>query len=418
MSTFKSDFLNILSERGFIYQISNPKALDELCSNKNITAYVGYDPTASSLHAGHLTQLMLLFWLQKTGHRPISLMGGGTGMIGDPSFRDESRRMMSHKEIKQNIENIQGIFSSFIKYGNGKNDALMLNNEDWLFSIKYIDFLREVGSYFSINRMLSFESVKSRLHRDQSLSFLEFNYMILQAYDFVELSKNYDCCLQMGGSDQWGNIICGIDLGERLKTQQLFALTSPLLTTSSGNKMGKTLKGSIWLNREKTSPYDFWQYWRNIDDADVVNFAKRLTDLPMSEINRISKLKGKEINEAKKIIATEITKMVHGKEEAEKAENAATECFDMKIYSQHMPTISISKNEVNLGINIVNLIVKAGFATSMSEANRHIKGNAIKINDKTILNEKLQIKLQDFDSTGVLKLSFGKKRHIICQICD
>ncbi|AKK20665.1 tyrosine--tRNA ligase [Candidatus Liberibacter africanus] len=418
MSSFKSDFLNILSERGFIYQISHPQELDSLCSQGIITAYIGYDPTASSLHAGHLTQLMLLFWLQKTGHRPISLMGGGTSVIGDPSFRTESRKMMSSKEINQNIEKIQGIFSSFIKYGDGKTDALMLNNADWLCSIQYIDFLREIGSYFSINRMLSFESVRSRLKREQSLSFLEFNYMILQAYDFVELAKNYDCRLQMGGSDQWGNIICGIDLGERLKIPQLFALTSPLLTTSSGSKMGKTMTGTIWLNKDMTSPYDFWQYWRDIDDADVVNFAKRLTTLPMSEIDRLAKLQGKEINEAKKIIATEITTMVHGREEAEKAATAARECFDMSIHSQHMPTISISKEEIKAGINIVNLIIRAGFATSMSEANRHIKGNAIKINNKTIANNKLQIELQDFNSSKVLKMSFGKKRQIIYQICD
>ncbi|XCD88597.1 tyrosine--tRNA ligase [Candidatus Liberibacter asiaticus] len=417
MPAFKSDFLSILSERGFIHQISNPRELDILCSQGVVTAYIGYDLTASSLHAGHLTQLMLLFWLQKTGHKPISLMGGGTSIIGDPSFRDESRRMMRSQEIQENIEKIKGIFSSFIKYGTGKTDALMLNNETWLCSIKYIDLLREIGSFFSVNRMLSFESVRSRLKREQSLSFLEFNYMILQAYDFVELAKNYDCRLQMGGSDQWGNIICGIDLGERLKTPKLFALTSPLLTTASGTKMGKTLSGAIWLNKEMTSPYNFWQYWRNIDDADVVSFAKRLTTLPLSEIDRMAKLQGKEINEAKKIIATEITTMVHGREEAEKAATAAMECFDMSIHSQHMPTISISKDEVSRGMGLLTLIVKAGFATSTNEARRHLKSNAIKINNSIISNEKLQIKLQDFDSTGNIKLSFGKKNHIICHLC-
>ncbi|ADR52363.1 tyrosyl-tRNA synthetase [Candidatus Liberibacter solanacearum CLso-ZC1] len=418
MSVFKSDFLNILSERGFIHQISNPQELDKLCYNSTITAYIGYDPTASSLHVGHLTQLMMLFWLQKTGHRPISLMGGGTGMIGDPSFISEARRMIGVQEIQKNIKSIKDIFSAFIRYGTGKNDALMLNNDAWLSPIKYIDFLREVGSCFSVNRMLSFDSVRSRLQREQSLSFLEFNYMILQAYDFVELSKNYDCRLQMGGSDQWGNMICGIELGGRLKTPQLFALTSPLLTTSSGAKMGKTAAGAIWLNKEMTSPYDFWQYWRNIDDADVVNFAKRLTTLPISEIHRIEKLQEKELNEAKKIIATEITTMVHGKAEAEKAATAAMECFDMNMYSENMPTISISKAEINQGIGILTLIVKAGFAVSTSEARRHIQSNAIKVNDNVISNEKAHIELKDFDSAGVIKLSFGKKRHIICQVCD
>ncbi|MBL0849273.1 MAG: tyrosine--tRNA ligase [Candidatus Liberibacter ctenarytainae] len=418
MSEFKSDFLNILSERGLIYQISNPQELDDLFCKTTVTAYIGYDPTASSLHVGHLTQLMMLHWLQETGHRPISLMGGGTSMIGDPSFKDEARKMMSPGEIKQNILAVQEIFSCFLKYGDGPTDALMLNNAQWLSEIHYIDFLREVGRHFSVNRMLSFDSVRLRLQREQSLSFLEFNYMVLQAYDFVQLAKNYDCRLQMGGSDQWGNIICGIDLGDRLETKKLFALTSPLLTTSSGVKMGKTVSGAIWLNHQRTSVYHFWQYWRNVADTDVVRFLKILTTLPIDEIDKISKLDGKEINEAKIILATEITARVHGRPAAEKAALTAIEVFDKGINSCDLPTILISKNEISAKIGILTLIVKAGFASSNSGARRHIQGRAIKINDQVILDDKMYLGIEHCNVDGIIKISCGKKDHAIFRICD
>lgn len=418
MSEFKSDFLRILSERGFIHQLSNPQELDDLFCKTIVTAYIGYDPTAYSLHAGHLTQLMTLHWLQKTGHRPISLMGGGTSMIGDPSFKDESRVILDSAEIQKNILGIKDIFTRFLKYGKGPTDALMLNNSDWLSGIEYIDFLRRIGRYFSVNRMLSFDSVRLRLQREQSLSFLEFNYMILQAYDFVELAKNYDCRLQIGGSDQWCNIISGIDLGARLGTQKLFALTSPLLTTSSGIKMGKTAAGTVWLNSNMTSVYDFWQYWRNVEDNDVIRFLKIITTLPMSEIDKISELKGKEINEAKKILATEVTAIVHGRSAAEKIAATAIEVFDMGINSYNMPKLPISKDELEKTIGLLNVIVRAGFASSNSEARRHVRSNAIKINNRVISDENITISLKDFDDDGIFKLSLGKKRHIIFHICS
>ncbi|AHA28108.1 tyrosine--tRNA ligase [Candidatus Liberibacter americanus] len=418
MSEFKSDFLRTLSERGLIYQISNPQELDDLFCKTIVTAYIGYDLTALSLHAGHLTQLMILHWLQKTGHRPISLMGGTTSMIGDPSFKNDSRVMLGSEEIKKNTLAIKDIFSRFLKYGNGPTDALMVNNSDWLSEIKYIDLLRDIGSHISVNRMLSFDSVALRLKREQSLSFLEFNYMILQAYDFVELAKNYNCRLQVGGSDQWCNIISGIDLGARLEMEKLFALTSPLLTTSSGTKMGKTEKGAIWLNSKMTTVYDFWQYWRNVEDNDVVRFLKIVTTLPMSEIDKISKLKGKEINEAKKILATEITAIVHGRSAAEQVAATATEVFDMGINSHNMPKLSISKNELEKTIGILNVIVRAGFASSNTEARRHIRSNAIKINNEVISDENMNIGMKDCNDDGIFKLSLGKKRHIIFYICN
>ena len=307
MSAFKSDFLNTLSERGFIHQISDEVGLDELFSKEIVTAYIGFDATAKSLHAGSLIQIMMLHWMQKTGHRPIALMGGGTSMIGDPSFKDEARKLLTAADIEENLAGIRRNFSNYIAFGDGPRDALMANNADWLMSINYVSFLRDVGRHFSVNRMLSFDSVKLRLDREQSLSFLEFNYMILQAYDFVELSKRYGCRLQMGGSDQWGNIVNGIDLGHRMGTPQLFALTTPLLTTSSGAKMGKTASGAVWLDPEMLSPYDFWQYWRNTEDADVGRFLKLYTTLPMDEVARLASLGGSEINEAKKVLATEIS---------------------------------------------------------------------------------------------------------------
>ncbi|WP_036583922.1 tyrosine--tRNA ligase, partial [Brucella anthropi] len=317
MSGFKSDFLRTLSERGFIHQISDESGLDELLAKETVTAYIGFDPTAPSLHAGGLIQIMMLHWLQQTGHKPVALMGGGTGMVGDPSFKDEARKLMTEDTISENIAGIKRVFANYLTFGDSATDALMVNNADWLRNINYLEFLRDVGRHFSVNRMLSFDSVKTRLDREQSLSFLEFNYMILQAYDFVELSKRYDLRLQMGGSDQWGNIINGIDLGHRMGTPQLYALTSPLLTTASGQKMGKSLGGAIWLNAEMLSAYDFWQYWRNTEDADVERFLKLYTTLPLDEIAKLAALEGVEINEAKKILATEVTAMLHGRDAAE-----------------------------------------------------------------------------------------------------
>src|SRR5919198_6684328 len=323
MSAYKSDFLRILAERGFIHQVSEPDALDALAASARVTGYIGFDCTASSLHVGSLLPIMMLHWMQQTGHRPIALMGGGTTRVGDPSGKDESRRILSDEVIDQNLARIKTIFSRFLTFGDGPADAIMANNADWLNTLNYIEFLRDVGRHFSVNRMLSFDSVKLRLERQQELSFLEFNYMILQAYDFVELNKRTGCVLQMGGSDQWGNIVNGIDLGRRLMNAQLFALTSPLITTSSGAKMGKTAAGAVWLNADMVSPYDYWQFWRNTEDGDVTRFLKLFTKLPLDEIARLAALHGSEINEAKKVLATEATALVHGRTAAEDAANTA-----------------------------------------------------------------------------------------------
>ena len=312
MSVYKSDLLNVLSSRGYIHQVSEPEALDQLAAAGPITAYIGFDCTAPSLHVGSLVQIMMLRWLQKTGHRPIALMGGGTTRVGDPSGRDESRRLLDEQGIESNLRGIRAVFDKFLTFGNGPRDAMMANNADWLNTLNYIDFLRDVGRHFSVNRMLSFELIKLRLDRQQELSFLEFNYMVLQAYDFVELYRRERCVLQMGGSDQWGNIISGIDLGRRMENAQLFALTSPLITTSSGAKMGKTAAGAVWLNPDMVSPYEYWQFWRNTEDGDVERFLKLFTELPLDEIARLASLRGQELNEAKKVLATEATAMVHG----------------------------------------------------------------------------------------------------------
>ena len=319
MSDFKSDFLRVLSERGFIHQVSEPSVLDELARTKAITAYIGFDCTAPSLHVGSLVQIMLLYWLQKTGHKAIALMGGGTTRVGDPSGRDETRRILTYDQIEANKDSIKGVFSKFLTFGNGPIEAIMPDNAEWLATLNYVEFLRDVGRHFSINRMLAFDSVKLRLDRQQEMSFLEFNYMILQAYDFVELHKRYGCVLQMGGSDQWGNIINGIDLGRRMMNAQLFAVTSPLISTSSGAKMGKTAAGAVWLNADLVGPYDYWQYWRNTEDGDVTRFLKLFTTLPLDEIARLGALQGQEINEAKKVLATEATAMLHGREAADRA---------------------------------------------------------------------------------------------------
>ena len=413
MSRFKSDFLRTLDERGFIHQISDETGLDELFAKETVTAYIGFDPTAPSLHAGGLIQIMMLHWMQQTGHRPISLMGGGTGMVGDPSFKDDARQLMTIDTIESNIASIKRVFSNYLSYGEGQKDAMMINNGDWLREINYLEFLRDVGRHFSVNRMLSFDSVKTRLDREQSLSFLEFNYMILQAYDFVELNKRYDCRLQMGGSDQWGNIINGIDLGHRMGTPQLYALTSPLLTTSSGAKMGKSLNGAIWLNPEMLSAYDFWQYWRNTEDADVSRFLKLYTTLPMDEIARLSTLGGAELNDVKKILATEVTAMLHGRENAEQAAETARKTFEEGALADNLPSIEVASSELEAGIGLLALIVKAGLATSNGEARRHVQGGAVRINDAVISDERTVIGTGEVTTDGVIKLSLGKKKHIL-----
>src|SRR5215217_1731165 len=342
MSAPKSDFLKMLTERGYIHQCSDPEGLDAKARSGDLIAYVGYDCTAPSLHVGHLLSIMMLHWLQQTGGKPIALMGGGTTRVGDPSGRDESRRLLTLEQIEANKESIRGTFSRFIRFGEGGADALMVDNAEWLTKLNYIEFLRDVGRHFSVNRMLSFDSVRMRLERDQELSFLEFNYMILQAYDFVELHRRYGCVLQMGGSDQWGNIVNGIDLGRRLGTAQLYALTCPLMTTASGAKMGKTAAGAVWLNADLVSPYNYWQYWRNTDDDDVVHFLKLFTVLPLDEIGRLAALRDQDINEAKKVLATEATALVHGREAALQASETARRTFEEGTLSESLPTIDIA----------------------------------------------------------------------------
>jgi len=413
MSAFKSDFLRIMSERGFIHQTSDDAALDGLFAKEVVTAYIGFDATAKSLHAGSLIQIMMLHWLQKTGHRPIALMGGGTSMIGDPSFKDEARKLLTPADIDANLVGIRRNFTPYLTFGDGPGKALMVNNADWLMSINYVEFLRDVGRHFSVNRMLSFDSVKLRLDREQSLSFLEFNYMILQAYDFVELSKRTGCRLQMGGSDQWGNIVNGIDLGHRMGTPQLFALTTPLLTTSSGAKMGKTASGAVWLDPEMLSPYDFWQYWRNTEDADVGRFLKLYTTLPLDEVARLATLDGAEINEAKKVLATEITALLHGRQAAEQAAETARKTFEEGVTADSLPTVEMPRAELEAGVGILALFVKAGLAASNGEARRHVQGGAVRLNDQPVSDDRRAVTLQDLSPDGVLKLSLGKKKHVL-----
>lgn len=413
MTAYKSDFLNVLEQRGLIHQISDPAALDDACTKGPITAYVGYDATATSLHIGNLISVTMLYWLQQTGHRPITLMGGGTSMVGDPSFRDEQRKLLDEATIASNIEGIKKIFGRILRYGEGATDALMINNAEWLLKLNYVSFLRDVGRYFSVNRMLSFDSVKLRLDREQSLSFLEFNYMIMQGYDFVEINRRYGCILQMGGSDQWGNIINGVDLSHRMGGPQLYALTTPLLTTSSGAKMGKTAKGAVWLNGDVFSPYDFWQYFRNTEDADVGRFLKVFTRLPLNEIARLEKLGGAEINEAKKILATEATALVHGRVAADEAAETARRTFEEGAIAQNLPTLEISRGELESGASVLALFVKAGLVASNGEARRQIKGGGIRVNDTPVTDDKMLLTPDVLTPEGVIKLSLGKKRHVL-----
>jgi tyrosyl-tRNA synthetase len=413
MSAYKSDFLRVLAERGFIHQVSEPEALDSLAAAGRITAYIGFDCTAPSLHVGSLLPIMMLHWLQQTGHRPIALMGGGTTRVGDPSGKDESRRLLTDDIINENLKGIRAVFSRFLSFGDGPTDAVMANNADWLNGLNYVDFLRDVGRHFSVNRMLAFDSVKLRLERQQELSFLEFNYMILQAYDFVELNRRHDCRLQMGGSDQWGNIVNGIDLGRRLMNAQLFALTSPLITTSSGAKMGKTAAGAVWLNADLVSPYDYWQYWRNTEDRDVTRFLKLFTVLPLDEIGRLAGLHGQELNEAKKVLATEATAMVHGRAAAEEAAETARRTFEEGELAETLPAVDIAAGEIAAGLGVLNAFVRAGLVASTSEARRQIKGGGLRVNDMPVSDEKLTLTARDMTPEGVVKLSLGRKRHVL-----
>jgi tyrosyl-tRNA synthetase len=413
MTAFKSDFLNVLQSRGFIHQISDPGSLDALAARRELVAYIGFDCTAPSLHVGSMVQIMCLYWLQQTGNKPIALMGGGTTRVGDPSGKDETRKILSIEDIERNKEGIKQVFSQFLKFGEGKHDAVMPDNAEWLTKLNWIEMLRDIGRHFSVNRMLAMDSVKLRLERDQEMSFIEFNYMILQAYDYVVLNQRYDCRLQMGGSDQWGNIVNGIDLGRRMGTPQLHALTTPLITTSSGEKMGKTASGAVWLNADMKSPYEYWQFWRNTDDADVARFLKLFTTLPLDEIERLAALQGAEINEAKKALADAATALLHGADAAKVAAETARQTFEEGAIAENLPTVEISSGELEAGIGVLALFVKAGLVASNGEARRQIKGGGLRVNDVAVSDEKMVLMLKDLTPEGVIKLSLGKKRHIL-----
>ncbi len=413
MISHKSEFINTLVERGFLHQCTDIETLDKRAVDGTITAYVGYDATADSLHIGNLVSIMMLYWLQQTGHRPIVLMGGGTTKVGDPSGKDETRQLLDDEKIGANIASIRETFTSFLTFGDGNTDAIMVNNADWLDALAYIPFLRNIGRHFTINRMLTFDSVKVRLDREQPLTFLEFNYMILQAYDFAELAKRHDCALQMGGSDQWGNIVNGIDLGRRVAKKELFGLTTPLITTASGAKMGKTAAGAVWLQPERYSPYDYWQFWRNTEDADVGRFLKLFTNLPLDEITRLEALAGAEINEAKKILANAATAILHGADAARIAAETAEKTFETGATAEGLPTTDIPRTELEAGIALFATLTRAGLASSNSEARRLIKGGGARVNDVAIQDEMFEINASAINDDGVIKLSAGKKRHAL-----
>jgi tyrosyl-tRNA synthetase len=410
--TPSSDFLTILEARGFIHQISDLEGLDAKAKSGDLVAYIGFDCTAPSLHAGSLLPVMLLHWLQQTGGKPVVLMGGGTTRVGDPSGKDESRKLLSIEDIESNKTEIQKVFANFLHFGSGKTDAIMIDNAEWLTSLKYLDFLRDVGRHFSVNRMLAMDSVKMRLEREHELSFLEFNYMCCQAYDFVELSRRLGCTLQMGGSDQWGNIITGVDLGRRLGTPQLYCLTSPLLTTASGTKMGKTAQGAVWLSEALLPAYDYWQYWRNCDDLDVGRFLKLFTVLPLGEIAKLAALGGVEINEAKKVLATEATALLHGREKALASAETARRTFEEGTLAQTLPTVAIERVELKAGLGVLAAFVKAGLVTSTGEARRQIKGGGLRVNDVAVSDERASLGETDLVE-GAIKLSLGKKKHVL-----
>src|SRR6516164_3381038 len=413
MSTLHSPFLATAHERGFIHQCTDIEALEARLRSGPVVAYVGYDCTADSLHIGHLMSIMLLRLLQQCGHKPIVLMGGGTTRIGDPSFRDEARPLLDDAEIARNVASIRRIFTNFLGFGDGPSDAVMVNNADWLDELRYIPLLRDVGRHFSVNRMLTQDSVRLRLERDQPLSFLEFNYPILQAYDFVELARRFGCELQIGGSDQWGNILGGVELGRRSEGRTLFGLTTPLIATSSGAKMGKSVGGAVWLNAEKLSPYEYWQFWRNTEDADVGRFLRLFTELPRDAIPPLERLEGSEINEAKKVLATEATALCHGREAAEKAAATAHAVFESGGSGSGLPTITVPRDLLACGIPAFELFSRAGLAASNGEARRLIRGGGARINDTPVENETRTVSLADLDSLGMIKLSAGRKRHAL-----
>ena len=410
----KSEFMAVMMQRGFLADCTDYQGLDEALSKGVIPAYIGFDATAKSLHVGSLIQIMMLRWLQKTGHKPITLMGGGTTKVGDPSFRADERPLLTDGQIDNNIAGIKRVFESYISYDDGPTGALMLNNAEWLDNLNYLEFLRDIGRHFSVNRMLSFESVKSRIDREQSLSFLEFNYMILQAYDFLELNRRYGCLFQMGGSDQWGNIVNGIDLTRRVLDHEIYGLTSQLLTTSDGKKMGKSLNGAIWLNADMLSPYEFWQFWRNTTDADTGRFLKLYTELPIDECNRLGALAGAEINSAKIILANAVTTLLHGAAAAEAAEATSRAVFEKGGIGDDLPTLTLSAKDVGDGISIVQLLVKSGLANTGKEAKRLIAEDGAKLNDAPLADAGLVLQLADL--TEPIKLSKGKKKHTLVQV--
>lgn len=416
MSKYRSEFLNILEERGFIHQCSDLEGLDAKLNEGVQAAYIGYDPTGPSLHIGHLYTIMILHWFQAAGHKPISLMGGGTALIPDPTLKDKTRPLLTPDAIAENIKSIKTVFSKFVQYGDGETDAIMVNNYDWLSGLDYIKFLRDVGMHFTVNRMLTFDSVKSRLDRELPMTFIEFNYMILQGYDFAELFDRYGCVLQMGGSDQWGNMINGVELGRKMKGASLFALTAPLLTTPEGKKMGKTEGGAVWLNADMTSPYDYFQYWRNVDDAMVGTLLRRFTLLPMDEIKKLEALDGAEINEAKKVLAFEATKLCHGEAAAQEAAETAQKVFEQGTVGDDLPSITINPARLDVGIAIPDLFVEAGLAESKGEVKRLIKGGGAKMNDAAIMNLDMIAARADLTDEGYIKLSAGKKKHALVRI--
>ncbi|MEM8975194.1 MAG: tyrosine--tRNA ligase [Pseudomonadota bacterium] len=411
--TPKSDFLKILIERGFVHQCSDFDGLDALAKKGEAVCYVGYDCTAPSLHIGSLISIMMLRWLQDSGNKPIVLMGGGTTRVGDPSGKDESRQMLTIDAIESNKDTIKNVFAKLMSFGDAKTDAVMVDNAEWLTALNYIEMLRDIGRHFSVNRMMAMDSVRMRLEREQELSFIEFNYMILQSYDYVELARRYGCNLQMGGSDQWGNIVNGIDLGRRMGTHQLYALTCPLLTTASGAKMGKTASGAIWLNEDMLSAYDYWQYWRNTEDADVERFLKLFTMLPLDEVSKLAELKGADVNEAKKVLATEATALMHGREAAEQAAATAQQTFEQGALATGLPTVEVASTDLDAGIGLLSAFVTAGLTQSNGESRRQLKGGGLRVNDQIIKDDKMVLNATHLTDEGVVKLSLGKKRHVL-----
>jgi tyrosyl-tRNA synthetase len=416
MSSFSSSFMKIMNDRGFIHQVTDAVELDAIMNTKAITAYIGFDCTADSLHVGSLVQIMMLRHLQRSGHKPIVLMGGGTTKVGDPSGKDDMRQLLSDEDIENNKQGIRKIFEKYLSFGDGPTDAVMCDNDEWLSGLQYIPFLRKYGRHFSVNRMLSFDSVKLRLEREQPLSFLEFNYMILQAYDFLELRRRYGCALQMGGSDQWGNIVNGVELARRVDQQTIFGLTTPLVTLASGAKMGKTAQGAIWLNADRLSAYDFWQFWRNTEDGDVGKFLRLFTELPLEETRRLESLEGGALNDAKKILADEATRLCHGEAAALEAAETARKTFEEGAIGDALPTFEVARKDIDAGLWVVDAMRRAGLVTSNGEARRLIKNGGARVNDAPVSGADLKLGPDDVGGGGVVKLSSGRKRHALLRV--